>query len=191
MTRYLYVEATTKQPAALLAEEFREAKNRWICPGRFHIKPNIGSIDINVPLVRLGPTALNFVFGTGLGLARKAFFEEVGWDLINRNLYLGRLYLRGVESKSWVTFHGRQPINVRGLVRPGVRKCEHCGSEIYFSYEPSYIWPPPNPSFEVFDKGGTGLVIRSDIAAKLDLKHWKGIRLYNLKVEEPPDTVQL
>lgn len=186
-SEYLYIESTTQRSADLTARSRTEA-TKWLCPGRYHVRPQQEPMSVELWSCRLGPSALNLITLFGIGLVRKALLQDVGMDLVERYLLLGSVSDRhGALSEEWVTYQGKHFVAVRSIEDSRSRVCEHCGREFAMSGKRgSYLAPPPDPTVGIFDNVGVGLVFRSDVVAHVDFSRYKGIRIQKLKVLDAP-----
>lgn len=159
----------------------------WACGECGRPLPSVASIDVQVVTARLPRLPMTFVWGVGVGLASHEILEELGWDVAGRNLHLGSVSDRdGRKVDGWATYNGVRHLLVRGSQDATMRVCPSCGRVIYFAQDDAYVTPAPDPSIEIYHTYRSGLVVRSDIAARLGRKTWKKVSIERLAVLEEP-----
>jgi hypothetical protein len=126
---------------------------------------------------------MNFVAGTGIGLAKLSFLESLGFGLIQQDLLLGKVYGPNRSSiEQWVTFRGRRRLIVRGSKSVSWRRCSICGRVIYFAMGKRYLYPKPDDDTGVFESDLFGIVIRADLVRNVKLDKESNLRIDELRV---------
>jgi hypothetical protein len=168
--------------------QYWQARDTWLCNGCGAPKPGTEKIDIILQNTELGPVPLNMISGTGLGIGRRPFFEELGWRGVSRDLWLGAVHRDdGKLCEDWVSYHGRHPIIVRGKELASYRVCRECSRVVYFAKDDSYLCPPPPSSVDVFDAGNSLLVVSDRLFDLSSIKPlWHGLKVSELPVLETP-----
>jgi hypothetical protein len=131
--------------------------------------------------------ALSFVWGTTVGVIHRDFAVALGRDVVEAHLLLGSL--RTEEGKlldHWSTFIGRHRVIVRGSREASYRRCEVCGTVIYFSLGKKYLFPAPDPHVEIFDAGFGRVIVTADVYARLSGTKWRGLGIVELPVMTAP-----
>lgn len=186
---YIGVHTLTMDPFDLANNSYAEARHSWLCTGCCVPKPDVQVVDI---FLQSPPSdkPLNFVNGCGLSVAYKPFLERLPIDVVQRDLYLGRVFgPDGEQLADWVTFRGKKRLIIRGSKHAGVRVCEQCGRDVYFAMGKKYLYPEPQDDVAIFESGGGGgLVLPKDLFFQLDLGKWPKLRIDELPVlDEPMD----
>ena len=111
---YYHIYSACDTPCNLAKDADAEAMKTWLCPGCMSPKPGVTSVDTKLNWVPCN-VRLNMIFGADLGVATKKFLTTLGDDLVQRDLYLGRVYgPDGRELTKFVNFHGKHRVIVRG-----------------------------------------------------------------------------
>jgi hypothetical protein len=140
---------------------------------------------------------LNFV-SANIGLAQKSFLAQIGWDIVERDLYLGRVfnYHRKLLD-DWVTFHGRRHLVVRGaderagpdypIYNVRYRCCHICGRVLYGALRDKhhYLYPSPPTDAEIFEDR-CSLIVPDYLFAKLEIPKKAKIAIDRLEVLDEP-----
>jgi hypothetical protein len=135
----------------------------------------------------LGGTPLNFINGCSLGVANRDFLLMLGGNLIERDLYLGRVYgPNGVLQRGWVTFRGRRSVIVRGTQHVSYRRCELCGQQVYFAMGPPYLCPAPPPDASLYEAGIGALLVPKELYERIDVGSWPELAVDELGVVDRP-----
>src|SRR5205823_14891870 len=108
---YYELSSTTRDPCTMEKRAYEQARNSWLCGGCGFPKGNVKGIDSTIQEDQPEETPLNFISGSGLGIARKQFLRALGEETANRELYLGQLFgPDGSLLEDWVTFVGKYRI---------------------------------------------------------------------------------
>jgi hypothetical protein len=165
----------------------RNAGLSWRCPVCGRPKPGERELDATIEEDKMEKTPLSFIFGYGLGLARKDFLFGLGEDKVREDLYLGRLFSeRKGLLDDWVTFNGKHRIFVRGSEHAQHRQCTECGRHFYFAMGRQYLHPQPPAGVAIFDKGYGGLVVTEELAGRITLNRWPKLVCEKLPVLATP-----
>jgi hypothetical protein len=123
----------------------------------------------------------------GLTVAPRDFLDDLGRDLVERELHVGKVIGDGTLLPDWLCFHPRQRIIVRGTTRAATRTCGTCGRDVYTAWERDNLCPPP-PSHAhlVATTTGGSLVVTGDVLAKIDRAKWKRLKAKRLDVLDQP-----
>lgn len=186
--RYFLLMNTGKSPCSMDNRKYWEARDTWLCGGCAAPKPGTGRIDIVLEDSRLGPVALNMVSGTSVGVAHRPLLEELGWNAVSRDLWLGAVQRDdGKVFEDWVAFHGRHRIIVRGKELANYRVCNECHRAVYFAKDDGYLYPAPTPDVDVLD-AGTGLLVVTNRLFDLASvgSRWHGLKVIELPVLDKP-----
>jgi hypothetical protein len=188
MSNFFYhLHTASDTPCHLTKEADTQARGTWLCPGCCSPKPGVTAIDARL---RAAPAKepLNFVFGAGLPIASKAFLDTLGNDLVQRELYLGRVYgPDGQELNEWATFRGKHRLIVRGSKNAQHRQCTECGQTLYFAMGKSYLYPAPLPGVNLFESNLWGLVLAEGVFLQTGLNKWQGFHVDKLSVVSTPE----
>lgn len=185
---YIALQTLTMDGCDLEKPAYAEARETWLCTGCCAPKPEVRSIDVHLE-ERPGDKPLNLVSGCGLGVIFRPFLEKFPADIVERDLYLGKVYgPNGEEIPDWLTFRGRRRVIVRGTKHAGTRVCDQCGRDVYFAMDKTYLYPAPPSDATLFESDLTGLVFPLDLYEQLDLGKWRKLKIYKLRiVDDPPD----
>jgi len=180
---FYHLYSTSDSPLDPDKAEFRRARRTWLCPGCSVPRPEVRHVEMRIHGGMPQGEALNFVNGCGVSVARRDFLDSFGEDLVEHDLFLGRMFtIDGVELADLATFRGRCRLIIRGRHTASYRYCRDCGRLVYFSeHRERYLWPAPPLGFSLFDTGWGGLLVTEDLFRTLDQQKWK-----NLGVEELP-----
>ncbi len=146
------------------------------------------SIDVVVQCK--GPSnrsPFDIVWGYDIGLAKKDFLEQFGWDVIEKNFFIGKVFLEnGKLLNNWVTFRSKHPLLIlRGEKKASYRKCELCNRNIYFAMFPYYLYPSPSPGIDIFESKMHTLIVTEPLLQKIDRKKFR-LRSIQLPVLDTP-----
>lgn len=170
----------------LTKEDDAEASRHWLCTGCNSPKPGTGAIDVRIRAVP-GKETLNGVVGWGVPIASKAFLGAIGNELVQRDLFLGRVYgPDGKELAEWVTFRGKHRLFVRGSKNVSHRKCAECGRDVYFAMGKKYLYPSPPPDVSLFESHMCGLVLTEEVFSRVGIEKWRGFYTEKLSVADVP-----
>lgn len=180
---FYHLQSKTMSPCTLTKAASAEAKQSWLCTGCCTPKPGLGSIDVHLKESEPDDAPLNFVFGCGVPLVSRALLEEIGMNVIRRDLYLGRVFgPDGRENKDWLTFRGRHRLILRGSKHVSFRCCSDCGRPVYFAMGKRYLFPDPPSDAHVFESHLFGLVITDELFTQLDAGKWRKVSVDKLPV---------
>jgi hypothetical protein len=184
----------TSDPEDLTKQARAEAARTWECSECTSLKLGAGAIDAQISVSRIKDKPINFVTD-GIGLALRSFLDQLGPDVVERDLHIGRVFgSDGEELKDWCTFYGRREVVVRGCDnledendRAGYRVCRQCGRTLYFALEkPHYLCPSPPTDAEVFTDHCLALVVPDYLLAKLEIPKKSKIAVTRLEVLAEP-----
>jgi len=189
MTKKTYVAITTRsrRPCFLTKEATSIANSTWRCAGCSAPKPYVTSIDVQLETTPKGKP-LNFVFGDAVTVAYKPFLMRFTERLVERDLYLGRVYgPKGNLITDWVTIRGRKRLIIRGTKEAGFRRCDQCGQDVYSALDHTYLYPQPPNDIVIFERaGGGGLIVPEEMFSVLDISEWHQLYIDELQVMDPP-----
>jgi hypothetical protein len=128
------------------------------------------------------------VQGCGLSVACRPFLDSFPSDIVNRDLYLGRVFgADGKPFEDWVTFRGKNRLIVRGNKHAAVRKCVDCGRDVYFAMGTKYLYPQPSAAATIFESGGGGgIIVDERFLSSVDLDSWRMLDVQPLPVLNEP-----
>lgn len=171
----------------LTKEADAEARRSWLCTGCNSPKPGVGAIDVRLSSLP-GREPLNAAVGWGVPIASKAFLDAIGKELVQRDLYLGRVYgPDGNELAEWATFRGKYRLIVRGSKNVSYRRCSECGRDVYFAMGKKYLYPSPPRSVGLFESDMCGLILTEGVFSRVGNKKWLGIYTDKLSVADVPN----
>lgn len=184
---YVGLETLTMDPCGLTKQAYAEARASWLCTGCCVPKPDVRNLDA----ILQEPPAdkpLNFIGGCGLSVVYKPFLDRLPAHLIERDLYLGRVYnIDGSLIDDWVTYRGKRRLIIRGTKEAGYRTCTDCGRHVYFAMGKKYLYPKPPDDVTIFERaGGGGFIIPQDLFTQLDLGKWRKLSIDKLPVLDVP-----
>ena len=187
MSNFFYhIYSATMDGCDLTKEADADARRSWLCTGCNSPKPGVGAIDVRISALP-GKEPLNAVVGWGVPMASKAFLDAIESDLVQRELYLGRVYgPDGTERTEWATFRGKHRLIVRGIKHAGVRRCNECGRDVYFAMDKKYLYPSPPPGVSLFESHMCGLVLTEDVFFRTGIEKWSGLWVDKLSVADVP-----
>jgi hypothetical protein len=163
------------------------AKKDWLCPGCNYPKPGVGSIDVTLQQPGPNDAPLNFIYGFGVPIAKRAFLGSFGENTINRDLHLGRVFLEGRgQLDDWVTVRGRHSLIIRGTKNVSRRQCTECGRNVYFAMGSRYLFPSPPSEHEMFESDLSGLIVSQRLFDLLTLNGWPKLVFDKLPVLAAP-----
>ncbi|MBI4557402.1 MAG: hypothetical protein HY706_07460 [Candidatus Hydrogenedentes bacterium] len=183
---YYWLSSSSRSALHLTREAYDQARHTWLCAGCVLPKPDVMKVDAMIGYMPEN-IPLNFVSGTGVGVARKDFLFSLGEDKVGRDLCFGRVF--GPEGQlldDWITFIGKHRIIVRGTKHVSARICEECGRQIYFAMGRRYLYPRPPEGISIFDEGSSGLVVREALVGRVKLNQWRGLACLKLPVLSAP-----
>jgi hypothetical protein len=183
---FYHLRSGTDTPCHLTREAHAEALNTWLCPGCSSPKPGVTSVDVRI---QVAPTKdpLNGVFGAGVPIASRKLLTAIDSNLIERDLYLGRVYgPDGRELEAWATFRGKHRLIVRGSEEAQYRTCEICGRMLYFAMGKSYLYPAPPAGVSVFESDLRGLILAEQAFQQSSLENLRGIHIEKLPAVDVP-----
>jgi len=186
---YYHVGSRTMNPCNMLKEVYAEARRTWLCQDCG--SPRAGSsLPTEIPIQnnRVNDPPLNIIDGA-VGVIHRDLLNQIGEENVNRYLIVGNLVgSRGRLIHDWVTFRGRYQVIVRGTKEASWRRCSECLRVLYFSLDPTYLYPMPPADIDIFESDSWGLVMRPHIFERLNLSRWKKKTIDALNVPEaPPD----
>ena len=179
---FFHIYSASDSPCALHGND--EMVPAWLCAGCGWPRPGASSIDVTLRM-RPDQAPLNFVAGTRLSIASRAFLHALGSELVQRDLYVGRVFAsNGQELSEWATFHGKCRLIVRGSDHVACRQCSDCGQYAYFAMGKKYLYPAPPIAHALFDAGS--LVVAEEAFARSNIKNWPGLYIDELAVVRAP-----
>jgi hypothetical protein len=159
----------------LTKEADAEAERSWFCAGCNSPKPSIRAIDVRISSIP-GSEPLNAVVHWRGPMASMAFLDALGTDLIQRDLYLGRVCgPDGQELREWATLRGKHRLTVRGTKNVSYRRCAQCGRDVYFAMGKKYLYPGPPPDIAIFESDLCGLVLTEETFLRAGVETWRGL----------------
>lgn len=174
-------------PCSLTKECYEKATKSWLCIGCASPKNISGPINIVIQEDMPENTPLNFVSGSGLGIAKIDFLFLFGKNTILNHLYTGSIFnLKGLKLPNFVTFYGKYSIIVKGTKNVTYRKCELCGRILYFAMGKKYLYPAPESNILIFDSGNGGLVIKEDLIKNIAKDQYSKLTISRLNVCKKP-----
>jgi hypothetical protein len=186
MSRAYYELAPGNVDPRFMSKE-AEAKATGVCPDCGAPKPGTAAVDATLQSRPSDECPINFVFGFGLGVARRDFLQSLGGEVVDNCLYIGRVFRQGTGPiADWVTFHGKHRIIVRGSKHAGVRRCSECAEPVYFSLGKQYLCPRPGENIEMFYRVPGGLVITEALVQRIQANRWRELIIRKLPVLDTP-----
>jgi hypothetical protein len=183
---FFHLRSKTLHPCYATKDSRAEALRTWLCPGCASPKPGVKGIDVWLQERAPRDKPLNLVFGCGIGLIHKELLNLVGHEIVERDLYIGRVMGdRGNEIADWVTFRGRCGVIVRGSKDAANRVCQDCGRNVYFAIGKRYLYPAPPAAATVF-QSYHGLVVPPAVQERVAARKWRMLRMEELPVLEQP-----
>lgn len=174
-----------------------DAERTWRCPSCGSPRPGTEAIDVQIEQSEIKDGPLNLVFD-GVALALRSFLAQLGKDVINRDLMLGRVFgPDGNELEEWCTYRSRREIIVRGAdERAGpdypvynvcYRCCNACGHILYGALldKYHYLYPTPPQDAEVF-QDSRSLVVPDYLFSRLEVPKKARIYVDRLEVLDAP-----
>lgn len=164
------------------------AQLAWLCTGCHSPRRGVQAVDVTIQGENQpDDPPLNFVYGFGVPLALRDFLLSFGEDAIERNLWIGRVFLsNGKPSENWVTFRGKHRLIVRGSKNAGHRKCPECGRTLYFAMGSRYLCPAPSSDVAVFESDLRGLIVTEQLLSLIKLNQWRKLVVDKLPVQTTP-----
>jgi len=184
---YVAMITRTKTPCFLTKEASEIADRTWRCTGCAAPKPDVKSIDAHLES-KPRDKPLNFAYGDAVTVIYLPFLQKFPQALVDRDLYVGRVYgPKGKLIPDWATIHGRKRLIIRGTDDAGVRRCDECGRDVYFSLDGLFLYPQPPDDVAIFEvAGGAGLIVREELFNTIDIGKWHTLRILRLPVIDPP-----
>ena len=163
MTRYVHMQSKTMNPLTLAPDEMSKARRSWLCTGCVLPLPGTGPIDIHIQEDK-PDSALSFVSGCGVSVARRDLLGLFGQERMDRDLILGEVMdSDGVILDDWITFMGRTRCPIRGTKNVSLRRCEDCGRILYFATGKRHICPVSSQGHELWESDLNGLVVPEEL----------------------------
>ena len=184
---YYHVYCPTQNTCTPTQTALDDAMQTWCCDGCSNARPTWQEVDVAIeqPHPRVGP--LNFVSGCCVGIVRRDFMTQLGPDIFQRDLYLGRLLgPSGDAVENWVTFRGRRRLIIRGDRHVSHRRCPICKRDIYFALGKPYLYPAPPSDAEVFESNLWGLVVADSVLDRLDTTKHRTLRVEPIPIADTP-----
>jgi hypothetical protein len=184
--RYIAALPTGKNPCTAEDRWYDEAAGTWLCYQCGGFRNDVQGVDVVIQeAVPAG--ALNFLWGTQLGLAKRDLLETLGIGGSIELLRLGRVVgATGAVLPDWVSFHGLHKTILRGSQDVMFRRCPECQRPIYFATGRKYLCPTPNPELDVLDAGKGALILASRPEDSIPTRKWKGVSISEVPVLEVP-----
>lgn len=159
----------------------------WRCRGCGGPRRGTGAVDVvlqeKASEIR---KPLNFDVA-GVGLIYKPLLEQLGAEVVRRDLFLGRVFGRTGLLEDWATFRGRIEVIVRGTKEAGYRVCEDCGNVLYFARGKKQLYPAPPADATLYESDSWGLIVPPWLFESLDLTRWKrGMTIDRLPIVDAP-----
>jgi hypothetical protein len=185
-TVYFHLHTSTMNPCSMSNDAAEAAKRDWLCLGCNFPKPGRASIDVTLQSPEPRDAPLNFVYGFGIPIAKRAFLECFG-DSVFRDLHVGRVFLEGGGKLSdWVTFRGKAPLIVRGTRNISYRVRVECGRNVYFAMGSRYLFPTPPNDHDLFESDLSGLIVSESMFDRIALNSWPKLIFDKLPVLDSP-----
>lgn len=184
---YYHLHTNTMNPCSMSKSEAEIAKRTWLCLGCNYPKPVIGSVDVTIQhsVPKDGP--LNFVYGFGIPISKRNFFDSFGMEVVTRDLLLGRVIAEDVgQLDDWMTVRGKHSLIIRGTKYVSHRRCHECGRNVYFAMGSRYLFPHPPIEHEIFESDLSGFIVSQRLFDLLDLKKWPKLVFDTLPVLDTP-----
>jgi len=177
-------------PCALSDATIANGVKIWLCSECGGVKSGVRAVDISIRTSRPPKYPMNIVFKPIIGIAQRAFLNELGKEDVERDLYLGRIFNHnGKECGEYATFKGRHTVIVRGVEDYGYRTCPACGHHYYYakySQKQSYLYPDPSEDAEIFESHSGSLVVTERIYLRIAEIWRRRIYVTKLNVLEMP-----
>lgn len=187
-SKFALITPMRVDPVSMDNTDYNAARTTWLCPECAFPRPEARSVHFAIQ--ELGPpnnSAINFVTGAGVGIAKGSLLAALGEELVSKFLFRGRLLsMDRKEIQGWNTFIGAFRIVVRGSENVAHRRCPSCGRDVYFATGRKYLFPAPTAGVAIFDAGRGGIVVVEEIANAIpgDLK--RELRIDWLDVRDTP-----
>jgi len=177
---YVSLSSLTMDAGSLTKDSYAQARSTWLCTGCGVPKPDICALDVHL---QEKPIDKPLSFVCGVPLIYKPFLERFPSNIVQRDLYLGRVFGPGGEQfDDWLTFRGRKRVIVRGSENVSVRKCEQCHRDVYFAMGDEYLYPEPSQEVRIFESDKFGVVVPQELYSQLDVGKWPKLRIDRLPV---------
>jgi hypothetical protein len=184
---FYHIHSATMDGCDLTDEADAVASATWLCFGCCTPKPGVTTIDVSLTAPP-GKEPLNAVMGCGVPIASKSFLDRFGAELVERDLYVGKVFgPYDEELTDWSTFRGKHKIIVRGKEHAGARKCDECGRDVYFAMDNTYLYPAPPAGISLFESHLSGLVVAEDVFLRAGIHKQRGIWINKLRIARVPD----
>ena len=184
---YLCLSPLGLSPCTFDSAAQGDAEPKWHCTDCCSVRTRTAAIDISVQESEREITKpLSFVSGFGLGLIHNDFLDLLEKSAVQKSLLLGNVFCKGGRRHtSFSTYIARSTIIVRGTDEAAYRQCKSCGRIAYFAMGRKYLYPAPDPAVEIFEDYAS-LVVKQSVAAKIDKKKWRSLRVEILEVADKP-----
>jgi hypothetical protein len=184
---FYHLHSTGIEPCSMTKDAYERARATWLCPGCAAPKPGTAAVDVHIQEKAPSEKPLSFANGCGVPLANREFLLSLGTDVVQRDLYLGKVFgPRGNVLDDWVTFRGRRRVIVRGSKNVSHRQCNVCARHVYFAMGSRYLFPPPGSDASIHESDLFGLVVTPELAARVTVNRWPKLGVEELKVVEKP-----
>jgi hypothetical protein len=184
---FFHLSSKTMNPCYQTKQSHAEAIGVSLCASGLHPRPGIKAIDVWLQERAPRDKPLNFVYSSGVGLIHKELLELIGEEIVQRDLYIGRIVGdRGNEITDWVTFRGRREVIIRGSRDAGYRVCKECGRTLYYAAGKRYLYPAPPADVTIFESHLSGLVVPPEVCERVPTKKWRMLGIEKLPVLDLP-----
>jgi hypothetical protein len=164
---FYHVYSGTLNPCSVDKESYKKAQHSWLCSQCLSPRESWETVDFEIQESAPDDPPLNFVNGCGLGVVRRDFLEELGLQVVQRDLYLGNLRgPNGALIENWMTFRGKQRVIIRGSTNVSFRRCTECSRIVYFAMGKRYLFPSPSENADIFGSDLYGLVLRQQASSR-------------------------
>jgi rubredoxin len=161
---------------------------KWLCMGCKVPKRGVTSVDVTLQGKCFPKTPINFVAGVSIGIVRRELLAELGQNMVDRDLYIGRVFNEdGDEVHELASFRGCRVLIVRGVDLANYRVCPDCGRHLYFAKPKWYLYPKPISDVDLFESDTNQLVLSQSAFERLTPDKWaRRISIAKLEVLEEP-----
>jgi hypothetical protein len=144
---------------------------------------------VDVPLHgSLDGSALNFFWGTGVGIAHVELLDVIGRQIVFKSLRLGRvLDTAGQPLPDVRTFKAVSSVTIRGGPSSKIRRCEVCSSIIYAPVKAHHLVGDTNTFRGLFGTNLSGSLIADEsIVERIERTRFRNLGISKIRVLTKP-----
>ena len=132
--------------------------------------------DVRLAHTELGPDPLLPSFNFAHQVVRRGFLDVLCAGKIDRDFEWARVLAPdGKPFEDWLIAMARHRIEVRGKEDVVCNYCPVCGRSRYFASDRSYLYPAPREDIDVFDAGGSKLVVTDRVLQRVQSRTWTNL----------------